>query len=365
MDGLIRSSLEKWALMLSVWMAAVLLQPAAAEDQAASDKLVFLNWAEYLEPDVASEFRDQFDTLVTEIYFESDTGRNILVAESEGRGLDLAIVDGAAMKFYRDRGWLAPISAEQVPNLRHINYRWQNAFPAAEGVAVPYFWGTTGIAYRADLVEQPLTEWMDLFRPADELCGKIVMPEDVRELVGLALRALGYPEHDASSGQLAEAQQLLTEQRPCVAEYGYLNLTESSELVTGDVLATVLYNGDAIMLQEFEEEIAFEIPTSGSILWVDYLVVFATSSNKDKAYQFIDFLNRPEIAARQAEYVYFATPNEAAASLLDEEFLEDPTIYPGQAVIDASSFQRPLSPRQLQRFNSVYASVVGSGGSVR
>ena len=66
---------------------------------------------------------------------------------------------------YRKRNWLAPLDLEQIPNLKHIDKHWLTAFPAAQGYAAPYFWGTMGIAYRSDLVTTPPTSWMDILKP--------------------------------------------------------------------------------------------------------------------------------------------------------------------------------------------------------
>lgn len=357
--------LVRGALAVAACLTVLAWQTVGAADVPDAEELVLLNWPDYLEPGTAALFEAETGTRIAQVHYESDTGRNALVALNNARGFDIAVVDGASLALYRKSGWLAPIRHRQVPNLTHIDYRWQGAFPAAEGYAVPYFWGTMGIAYNRDGIEDPPLEWIDLFRPSADLCGSIVMPSDVRELVGLALRALGHPENGASAEQLEDARRLLLEQRPCVAEYGYVNLGDNSELISGEILATVLYSGDALMLHEVDQAVAFQVPASGSTLWIDYLVVFASSKKQDLAYRLIDFLNRPDIAAQQAAHLRFATPNRPARELLDEGYRKDPTIYPPPDVIEVSDFHRTLTVRELRSFNSIYASVVNRPGKTQ
>lgn len=334
---------------------AILLAQSTA--QAAPQELVFLNWADYMDPELLAEFEKKHGVKVKQIYFEHDEARDNLLVQSDGRGYDLAIVNGGNMRAYRARGWLAPIGEQEIPNFRHLNPRWVGAFEAAEGYAVPYFWGTLGIGYRADLVGEPITSWKQLFRPAEALRGRIGMIGDPFDMLGMALKALGYSANSADPRELAEAERLLHDQKPFVRTYSYVSLSEESSLVTGEVVASMMYSGDALMVAEHHPEIVYVVPEEGGNIWVDYLVVMAGSSKKALAKTFINFLNEPENAARLAEFVYYATPNLAAERLLPREFLEDPTIYPSQSVLGRSEFYADLPPRAEKRRNTIFSGV--------
>ena len=326
--------------------------------KAATQELVLLNWADYLDPELIAEFEKKHGIKVKQIYFEHDEARDNILVEADGKGYDLAIVNGGNMSSYRARGWLAPLSEAEIPNLRHIDRRWMSAFPAAEGHAMPYFWGTLGIGYRADLVPEPITSWQQLFRPAESLHGRIGMIGDPSDLLGMALKALGYSANSADRRELAEAERLLLDQKPFVRTYRYVALTEESSLVTGEVAASMMYSGDALMVAEHHDEIVYVVPKEGGNIWVDYLVVMASSPKKELAKKFINFLNEPENAAQLAEFVYYATPNLAAERLLPKEFLEDPTIYPSKSVLERSEFYTELPPRAEKRRNTIFSGVV-------
>jgi spermidine/putrescine transport system substrate-binding protein len=342
-------------------LVAVLSQPALAAKKALPSPqrtLVLLNWSDYLAPELVAKFEQAFNAKVSEIYFESDDIRDNMLLENEGRGYDLALVSGAAIDVYLKRNWLAPLDLEQIPNFKYIDEHWLTAFPAAQGYAAPYSWGTMGIAYRSDLVTIPPTSWMDILKPEEAMRGKITMIESSRDLMTAALKAQGYSANSTDAGEIKAAEKLLLAQKPHVKSYSYLALSEESALVSGDVIAGMMYSGDAMMLQEYHDGIKYVLPEEGGNIWTDYLVVLENSRTKDLAFAFINFLNEPENAAQLAEFVYYATPNRAAEKLLSAEFRDNPVIYPGKDALAKSEFHNPLPPRAEKKRNLAISKVL-------
>ena len=343
--------------ILSLFVTSLLVSTAEATEAPSSRELVILNWADYLDPDLVAEFEAAFDAKVREVYFENDNERDKLLLQSSGEGYDVAIVDGTTLVKYQKRGWIAEIGEARVPNLRHIDALWRNAHTQAFDYAVPYFWGTVGIGYRADLIDTEITSWMQLFQPPEAAKGRIAMVGDTRDLVVPALFALGHSPNSSDPQVLEAAGLLLMAQKPHVRSYTYVSVGEESGLVTGDVTMAVMYSGDALAVQEHHDEITYVVPKEGTLLWVDYLTMLEASKNKELAAAFINFMNEPEIAARQAEYVYYPTPNTAAEAYLPTEFLEDEIIYPPQALLDRSAFYEPVPPASLRRYATIFSTV--------
>ena len=344
--------------LFKLLLAAILLcQPLACLAESGygqNRELVLLNWSEYIDPQVVKRFEQTYNVKLREVYFETDDTRDELLLETGGKGYDLVLSSGLALSTYRKQGWLAPIGQQQVPNLKHINTRWITAFPDADGYAVPYFWGTTGIAYRRDLLGYDIDSWKQIFQPDDKLSGKILMGNAVNEVVGMALKSLGFSANSTNPEEYRQAQQLLQQQQPHVKEYGYMTLDEKSVLATGKAYAAMTYSGDALAVKEIEPNIRYVLPREGGNLWVDYLTVMASSRNKALAYKFINFINQPEIAAQLAEYVYYASPNLAAEKLLDADFLTDPVIYPDRQALNRSEFNRELPARIIRIRNNIF-----------
>ncbi len=342
-------------LAIAVCVSSVIWSVASAKS--APDRLVILNWSDYLDPKLIEKFEQQFGVKIYEVYFASDEMRNDMMLETDGVGYDIVIVDEVIVELYQKRGWLAPLDMEKVPNLKHIDRYWLDEFTRATGYAVPYFWGTMGIAYRKDLIEIPLTRWMDLLQPDESLRAKIGMTESAASAFSVALKALGYSANDTDPKAFNKAKQLLLAQRPYVKTYKHLGVTKESALVTGDVAACMFYNGDALIVQKFNEEIDYVVPEEGALLWVDYLVVLESSNQKRLAWEFVNFLNEPANAAQLAQYVNYASPNKAAEKLLPADFLADEAIYPSEAILAKSEFYQSAGARWERKLQTAFAGI--------
>ena len=331
---------------------------ANAGTTASPQALVVLTWADYLEPEIVAEFEREFNSKVKFAYFASDDHRDELLATSDAKGYDLALVNGLMVGPYSQRNWLAPVSQTNIPNLSHIDRRWRDAFPGTAEFAVPYFWGTLGIGYRRDLIPEGFTTWKAFFKPSDSLRGHITMLKSSRDVIGMALKSLGYSANSEDRNAIRDAGKLLEAQKPYVKSYEYVTLSENSALVTGEVWASLMYSGDALMVQEHHQDIAYVVPEEGSNLWADYFTVLESSTQKNLAMQFINFLNRPKIAARNAEFVYYATPNTAARAHLSKEYFANKIIHPDKEALSRSEVYRELAPRAQKTLNTVYVQLI-------
>ena len=335
-------------------LALYALVPLATTDVHADDQtLTIITWSDFLDPDLVRKFEAAAGVELQEVLIDSDDMRDRLLVNADGEDFDLAFVDGNQLDLYRARGWLSALPVDATPNLRHIDPVWAQRYPASTGHAMPFLWGTTGIAYRSDLVTRPIRSWLDLFQPGDELCGRIMMQRNAQDTVETALRALGKNPATDEPAALNEAERLMVAQRDCVVEYGYMNLDENSELLTGEVWAAMAYNGDALMIQQYNSDIAFVLPEDGSEVWMDFLVVLKKATHKQLALRFVNFMAEPRHAAQQALYSFYATPNLAAMALLPEDFRNNPVIYPSAETLSRAAVDQAYAPRLARRHNQI------------
>ncbi|MBF0156689.1 MAG: spermidine/putrescine ABC transporter substrate-binding protein [Magnetococcales bacterium] len=352
----------RWRLRASQWGMAILMVvvlnfpqvPLAGEKQVpqAGEKreLVLLTWPDYMDPDLLEKFEKKTGVSVRMVYFETDETRDELLARAGGEGFDVADIFCDRVGGYAEQGWLAPIDATLVPNMRRIGKRWLEAYPGVSRYALPYFWGTFGIAYRPDLLGETITRWRDLLVPSPKLRGKILMEKDSRSLLVVALKALGGSSNAFGEEALRDAMQLLIAQKPFVKDYGYPSMDEKSGLVTGEIWAATLYNGDTLFLQGIEPRIQYVLPEDGPILWMDCMAVLNGSRNKKSAYEFIDFLHEPENAAKLSRELGYASTDPETRSFLPAEHVNNALIHPPAEVVEKSElkFLEPI-PVQAER----------------
>lgn len=322
----------------------------------AEENLVLLNWQGYMAPELVERFEQTRSVRITSAYYESDDLRDAMMIQTDGIGYDLLVVNGASLSSYATRGWLAPVDAPRVPNLRHIDSKWRTAYPAAEAYGVPYFWGLIGIAYHADKLSRPVEHWMDLLRPGPELQNRISMIQNAREVTAVALLALGLDPNTTAVDDIRSAGALLADQRPYVKTYEYLELSNRG-IESGDILAGLIYSGDWIGRHQEHPEIAYVVPTEGSLRWVDYIAVSAASRHQALAWDFVNFINEPDNARVLADFVQFPSPNRAADAHLSASARRDPVRFPPPEVLARCRPLEPLPAESLRLVNSLFAHI--------
>ncbi|WP_130471522.1 polyamine ABC transporter substrate-binding protein [Candidatus Magnetaquicoccus inordinatus] len=333
-------------LLLALWF--VLPQKGYSEE------LVLLNWEEYMDRGLLDAFEKESGIHVREVFFETEEARDALLAQTGGEGYDLVVVQAKDIQAYAHSGWLTPIPADKIPNMKHIGAKWRATYPEAEQYGVPWLWGTLGIGYRPDLLKREVSSWMDLLQPANELKGRIMMLSDAIGMRTIAMKALGYSMNDVNKKVLEGSADLLRKQKPFVHTYGYMGLGEKSPLITGQYWMALMFNGDAITLSKMEPNIAFVVPKEGTLLWVDCFTIAKASKKKEQAARLINFLHQPKNAARLAETVHFASVNEGALPFLSAEHRNNPIIYPPQEVMGRSEFPKNLPAKVINQFKSLH-----------
>lgn len=323
--------------------------------------LKIFTWEDYFHPELLRAFEERYQVTVEEVLYSSDVDRSRRLAQADGGHFDIVVTAGSDLRMHVENGWIMPIDFASVPNAEELSSQWRNAYFGSRVYALPYVWGTTGIAYRADLVKEPITRWAQLFWPAAELQGRILLTDDVGELINVGLKAQGYSLNTQNEQSLIAVEEMLLEQRPYVQAYRYVLLDERSELLSGEAVAAFTYNGDALVLQQENANVHYVVPEEGSNLWADYLTVGAHSENPILAHVFLNFINDPVNAAKTAQYYQFATPHMGAYDLLPQDFLDNSLIYPDRQVLERSEFSRALSPEILQRRHQIESSLVSEG----
>ncbi len=229
---------------------------------------------------------------------------------------------------------LATLDQALIPNAKHLWPRFADpVYDRGNAYTLPYLWGTVGIAYHRDAFAAPPT-WAALLDPA-AVVGPFVLMDEARSMLGCALVQLGKPVNSRVPGDLAAAAALLINAKSDARCLGFDNGVAGLRRVSaGEAVAAVVYNGDAVREQDENPGIAFAVPAEGGILTVDNLCIAAKAPNPAGAHAYIDYLYRPEVAARNAATMRYATPNQAALPLIDAKHRADPGIYPPEAQMD-------------------------------
>lgn len=314
---------------------------------AQADTLRLLNWDDYLSEHVLTQWQASGHDIES-VLIDNDETRDAVLLNSADNLIDLAVIDETVSKQFGNEGRLVEVSEANVPSLAHVEPFWRER---CGNYAVPYLWGTLGIAYRADKVTPAPTSWHDLLQPDDALKGHIGMMDDHVDMLAPALFANGHSLNSENEAELKQAFATLRQQAPHILTYEYPITYLGNSPNAGQLHMAMVYGGDQYSMNlKTGPKIQWKyvVPEEGTILWVDCIAVTTSSDNQVLALEFLDFINRPAIAAQSAEDLYFATPNAAAKPLLSDAFRQNSEVFPADDIIRRSQLYRELSRDNVQ-----------------
>jgi spermidine/putrescine transport system substrate-binding protein len=296
-----------------------------------SGKIVVSNWDLYFPPDLIANFTKETGVQVE--WSKQTTNEDIVgkLDASNGTGFDIVFVSAPFAEGLSKRGWTETLDHAKLPNIKNLAPEADKlGYDPGNTFSVPYTWGTTGLCYRSDLMSYTPSSWNDLLKPPAELDKKITALATDRWLLLPALKVLGYSVNETDPAHLDQAKALLVESKKHLLAYD--DTTFYSKLVSGDASLVEAWDGWCNYGITDNKDIKFVVPTEGSDLWSDTMVILKSSKNKTAAYAFIDYILRPEVAKTVVDLTLYKVPNPAAMALVDKATLD---AYPNLSVSPA------------------------------
>ena len=290
------------------------------------------NWGEYIDPEVIELFEEETGYKVH--YEEFETNEEMFtIVDKKARVYDVICPSDYMIEKMLEKDLLTEINFDNIPNLEHIGKQYLESakgFDPENKYSVPYCWGTVGICYNKNMVNEEVNSWSILFD--EKYDGKILMQASVRDAYCVALSYLGYSINTLNEDELREATDLLVSQKPIVQAYVVDQVRD--KMIKNAAALAVIYSGEAIYMQEENDALEYVVPDEGSNVWIDGWVIPKDCQNKEAAEAWINFLCRPDIALMNFEYITYSTPNESARALIEDEDIRNSQIaFPDNSVL--------------------------------
>ncbi|HFE47005.1 MAG TPA: spermidine/putrescine ABC transporter substrate-binding protein [Nannocystis exedens] len=295
----------------------------------------FYNWGDYLAPGLLERFAEReakaghAAVRPVQDYFLSEL--ELLNKLRAGDRHDVVVpIDYLMTRMARER-LLHALDLAALPGIQHLDPAYPPWRPPAkyldeagdQPLGIPYFWGVTGIGYDSAKVDPP-TSWEALFDP--RYAGRISVLDSKGDVFDQAQMAAGLGINSTDKKSIREiVYPKLVAQKKLLRAY---DGNPERALAAGETYLAQIDSGDLMRAQRQRPSLRFVVPKEGAPYWVDYLAVPKAVSDLPRAHRFIEFLLDPEIAAQNANYLRFATPNRSA---LDRGLIadaHDPGIYP-------------------------------------
>jgi putrescine transport system substrate-binding protein len=341
--------ISRWRVISKFPLAifAVLLAAPAAVN--AEERTVnFYNWSSYMAPGVLEDFtRETGIKVVYDTFDANETLETRLLAGKSG--YDVVVPTAYFLQRQIKARVFQKLDKSKLPNLANV---WPvvtarlATYDPDNQYAVNYMWGTTGIGYNVKMVETILgpgatiDSWDIVFRPENLAkfrdCG-VHMLDSPDDIFPAALNYLGLDPNSTKQEDLEKAADLVAKIRPFVRKFHSSEYL--SALATGEICLVVGWSGDIMQARSRATEakngvtVGYAIPKEGAQMFFDNLSIPADAKNVNEAYELINFLYRPDIAARNSNFLSYANGNLASQKLLDPQILGDKNIYPDDATI--------------------------------
>ena len=321
------------------------------ETSGEQQQLFLFNWGNYIDPELIKEFEEETGIQVVYETFDSNDAMEAKLKQG-GTRYDIVFPSESSITKLVNQNLLQKLDHSKIKGLENISPFLLNS-PVDKGnqYTIPYFWGTVGIMVNTKYIDpESIQTWNDLWK--EDFKNKVLVLDGNREALGMALQSLGYSLNSKNEDELKAAEQKLKELKPNVR--AVLNEEIKTMMKLEEAPIGMGYSGDAAAVAEENPNVQYILPKDGSAVWTDNFAIAHTAVNVEGAYAFINFMLRPENAARNAEYVGYSTPNEKAKELMDPEVTSDETYYPSEEIINSLEHYEYLGNDWIQKYNEAF-----------
>ena len=306
------------------------------------------NWSDYIAPGMIEAFTKETGIRVRYDTFDSnDTLETKLLAGKSG--YDVVVPTAYFLERQIKAGVFQKLDKTQLP---HLGAVWPviakhlAAYDPGNQYAVNYMWGTVGIGYNVKMARAILggtgviDSWNTIFAPGElakfKGCG-VHMLDSSDDVLPAALHFLGRDPNSTDPGDLEKAADLVAKVRPAVRKFHSSEFLNA--LATGEICLVLGWSGDVKQAQKRAAEahngieIAYAVPVEGAEMFFDNLAIPKDARHGAEAHAFIDYLLRPEVAAKNTNFLSYANGNLASQALIDPAILADRTVYPDETTM--------------------------------
>jgi spermidine/putrescine transport system substrate-binding protein len=302
--------------------------PDAAK--AASKQLYIYTWSSYTDQPLLERFAKETGIKAIADVFDSNEAMLSRLQAGGGGAYSIIYPSDYMVDKMVELDMLTPLDFSRITGINQLLPRFQNpAYDPGNRHSVPLSWGTTGLIYNTKKLKQAPEDWDYLWKHQQELSQRMTLLSDVREVMGAVLKMLGYSYNSTNVQQVQQAYEKLVELKPSVASF----TTDAwrDQMLSGDLLLAMCYSSDANEVIGENEDLQYVLPKSGSSFWMDTLAIPKTASNIEGAYDWINFMLQPDVAAQICERLSFATPNKVAFNKLSSKVQSNQNLFPPES----------------------------------
>lgn len=281
------------------------------------NELNVLNWSSYIPDEVIHAFEDETGINVNYGTYSSNEECLAKIQSSKVGTYDLIFPSDYMVSLLIERNMLEVLDKSQIPNISNIKENYLNLpYDSNNTYSLPFLAATTIIAYNKDNIKDNITSYNDLLNPKYK--NNIVILDDQRVVIGMALQALGYDINSTNTKELKEAKEWLMRLKPNIKAYD--SDSPKTFLISHEADIGLVWNAEAAIAYEQDKSIKLVYPKEGFNISIDNYVILKGAKNKQNAYKFINYLLDANVMKKIIEAYPYNNVNKETEKLLSDEY---------------------------------------------
>jgi spermidine/putrescine transport system substrate-binding protein len=303
-----------------------------SKPQGSSKELYIYTWSSYTDQALLERFKKETGIQVVTDVFDSNEVMLARLQAGGGGAYSVIYPSDYMVAQMVELGLLRELDRSRLVSLKQLIPRFQNpVYDPGNQYSIPLSWGTTGLIYNTQKLKPAPQDWNYLWQNQQKLSRRMTLLNDLREVMGAALKILGYSYNSKNPQHIQQAYEKLAQLKPNLASF--TSDAWRDQVKSGDLMLAMCYSSDANEVIAESSNLEYIVPKSGSSLWTDTLAIPTTAPNVEGAYAWINFMLQPDVAAQIAERLSFATPNKMAIEKLSSKVKNNQNLFPPESVL--------------------------------
>ena len=283
-------------------------------------ELNILNWSSYIPDEVIKEFEVKTNIKVNYSTYSSNEELLAKLSSAKIGTYDLIFPSDYMVEIMRERNLIEKIDYSKLNNLSNINSTYLNLkYDINNEYSIPFIAATTLISVNKDIIKDDIKSYNDLLN--HKYKNEIVLIDDQRIIIGMALLANGYDMNSCDPNELEVAKEWLLKLKDNLKAYD--SDSPKNFLITKEASIAVLWNAEAALAKMENDNIVNIFPNEGFALSIDNFAIPKNASNKDELYKFIDYILDPYVMKKIIESYPYKNINKKTDMLLDDKYLNN------------------------------------------
>ncbi len=324
--------------IIAVVVAALVFSGCGKKQEETAGELNIYTWVEYVPAQVIEDFQNETGIKVNYDNFSGNEEMYSKLQVTKGEQYDIVICTDYIIDVMRKQeGYLEVLDKAKIPNYINIDTAFQSKFDdPGNDYSIPYASGAAVLVYDTAKVPFEISSYRDLWNP--ELKNSVVLLDDERGMIGIALMANGESINETDPVKLEAAKQDLFALKPNVI--GLDSNKPYEMIISGAAKAGFMLGSQVTAAMESVDTVTYAYPSEGLSISIDKIVMLKNAPNKDNAYRFINYILDGKVSAEISSKINYINCNLAAKEFLPQEYYDNKTVnIPSELVEKAQIYQ--------------------------